>query len=326
MGRKHEKYPSKKCLSNTQHHYNQLPKDLLPQESAPLLHTFRDTLEEPNSFFYRHLGGWMLAEASLIETDRSADERHATLQKAREDWLTAKTLQHDKEQTKAFYQEYNVPSTNMIRVDYCLAAADIFGAMIDGDVTEDHRARYYESVLELGAQASRAVSIFKQDTPSDHRIYNVDNYLGIAHEINASLAINRLNSPTLMAFPALPRSDSGKFHPKKSHDIQLLKMKWGEINGTLAAEVKTSLQDAHYERYEAVLIGGSLHLHPQNRRTPVAMTELLVKEVGNLATQEEILQLDKITDNVIHAARHGFTGTPQCRDEASCTVIPHTRK
>lgn len=314
-----------KQWSATLHSYDQLDKRLLRPEDAPTLRQYREMLEQPQSCFYRQLGGWMLAEAALITTDAPTQERHELLEKAQEDWLIAKDIQLQTDQYKKSHRHF-LPGVEMLRIDNNLAASEVFHAMIDGNITAEHRARYYESLLYLGIKASEAVDFFRQDAPYDQSEPGAENYLGVAHEINASLAINRLNSPTLMSFPALPRADSGHYHPTKTHDLQVFKMHWGNIEDILAAEVKTTLQDHHYQRYEAVLIGGSLHLHPQNQRSPVAMTRLMAKEFTGKATPEEVAQLDAITDNVVHVARHGFKGAPQCRNIATCTDIPHTRK
>lgn len=314
-----------KQFAHTLRCYDQLNKKLLHQEAAPILREYRNALEQPNSCFYRQVGGWMLTEAALVQTNLDTGERHDLLDKAEEDWQIAREMQY-KRDLKKLSHSYFLPSVNMLRLDYNLAALDVFRGMVDQDVTQEHRARYYESLLHLGVKASEAVEFFGQDLMHTETRRGAENYLGIAHEINASLAINRLGSPTLMSFPALPRSDSGHHNPKETHDLQLFQMHWGTIEGVLGAEVKTTLQDRHYKRYKAALIGGSLHLHPQNRRTPIALTELLAKESRGIATEQDITHLDAITDNVVHVARHGFTNTPQCRDITTCTAIPRSRK
>ncbi len=267
----------------------------------------------------------MLTEAALTQTNLPDSERHSPLDQAEEDWLIAKDMQLKKDKHKKSYRHF-LPSTNMLRLDYNLASLEIFRSMVNKDITTEHRLNYYKSLLGLGIKASEAVQFFEQDMPYKQTEPGSENYIGIAHEINASLAINRLGSPTLMSFPALPRADSGHYRPADTHDLQLFKMHWGSIENVLAAEVKTTLQDRHYRRYKAVLIGGALHLHPQNRRTPVTLTELLAKEANGIASTQDINHPNSITDNVVHVARHGFTKTPQCRDIATCTSIPQTRK
>lgn len=317
---KKRRIPISKKRARVLNEYNRLEKQLLTPKSVEDLWRYREQLATPDTIFYHQVGGWMLAEAALISTDLPVDERHALLDMAKWDWEAARAHQLEKDAQKDSYQHF-LPSSNLLRIDANLAASSVFDGMIDGDVTETQRQHYSESLLYLAVKASEGVEFYDPDFQVEHPMRRAENYIGVAHEINALAAINRLNSPTLMAFPALSRADSGLHFPSQTHDIQVFKMRWGEIEDTIGAEVKTTLKDEHFARYEAVLIGGSLHLHPDHERHPGVLAELLAKEYRGILSPEEDAKLSRITEAIVHVIRHGFNKTPQCDDPSLCTVF-----
>lgn len=304
--------------------YYSLEKRLASSGALSTLWNCSEAFSSSNSGFYHHVAGWALAESALVATESPQGERGALLEMAKWEWQAARDIQQEKDvsENKSAYQHF-LKSPELIRVESTLAAADVFEAMIDGDITPESRESYYEKTLELAVRASDG-SLACSDEGNE-RPREADNYIGIAHELNSMLVINRLKSPTIMAFPSLARSDSGINYPSQTHDINLFNMKWGEIVKSLPVEVKTTPQEMHFDRYEAIIIGGTMHLHPDNQRDPAYLTELLVKEHKNILQPEELTILDAITDNTFHAARHGFADINQCRNQELCTSIPATR-
>lgn len=315
-----KKLSASKRRARVLNQYNRLEKHLLAPNEAGELWRYREQLATPDTIFYHQVGGWMLAEAALISTDLDQNERHALLDMAQWDWEAARDHQLQKDSAKEAYR-FHLPSSNMLRLEANLAAAEVFRGIIDGDITETHRQNYSQSLLYLAVKASEGVEFYDPDFQIEQPVRRAENYIGVAHELNALAAINRLGSPTLMAFPALSRADSGLHFPSQTHDIQIFKMRWGEIEDVLGAEVKTTLKDEHFARYEAILLGGSLHLHPNHERNPGVLAELLAKENRLIATPEEHARLNHITNTVIHVIRHGFNKTSQCDNPASCVAV-----
>ncbi len=300
--------------------YYSLEKRLADSEAFDVLWRCGEAFANVPTAYYQHMSGWSFTEAALICTTIPTEDRQALLDLAHERWSMAHHLEqsHDSDNTN-----HQLKSPGLLRIETSQATTEVFKAMIAGDVTLHTRQHYYQKQLEIAAHASDGIA---QHTRADGSEYDAgSNYLGLAHELNAMLMINRLQSPTLMAFPALPRADSGVNFPRQTHDINLFNMKWGTIQRSLPIEVKTTPQDKHFDRYDAVIIGGTMHLHPDNKRDPTYLTELLVKEAQNCLNDQDRAILSTITERVIHTARHGFGGIPQCRNLAECQAIPAHR-
>lgn len=301
--------------------YYKLEKQLLDKSQAERLTNVRESFNPGKSVFHNTAAGWMLAEAALINTDLEREGRLMLLDRARQDWETALDIESSKETNKELHS-ICLLSNNEIKIASTLAAADMFEDIIKGDLDRKTREEYYEKLLYLGVKAAEGYEYYDEEHYPVSRFPGRDIcYIGTAHEMNALLTIARLQSPSLVCAPSIQRADSGAHFPKQTHDLQVLNTKWGDIRNTLGIEVKTTPRKEHFKRYDAVLIGGTLHLHPNHLRDPSYLTELLVKDYKGLTSDEEKTNLSAITNNVVHSIRHGFRGTQQCREIETCQEI-----
>lgn len=301
--------------------YHSLEKQLLDQSQADKLTQVRRSFEPGNSIYHNAAAGWMLAESALIHTDLETEARLTLLEEARRDWQNALEIESSKLSNQEMHQ-LHLLSPNEIRINTALAASDVFSDIIKGDLKKETRQEYYEGLLYLGVKAAEGYEHYEDRVLIPNQNSGPDcQFVGIAHEMNAMLILARLKSPSLVCTPALMRADSGVNYPRKTHDLQVLNTKWGTIRDTLGVEVKTTARQEHFDRYDAVLIGGSLHLHPDRLRDPIFLAELLVKDYKEITTEKEQQTLNNITNNVVHSIRHGFRGTQQCREIETCQEI-----
>lgn len=298
--------------------YYSLEKHLIDESGALELAEFRRRFDPKDSVHHNSIAGWMLAEAALVGTNLDKSLRHDLLDDARKDWGRALEIESSSQKSKEL-QSIALMTPEEIRLQSTLAASNVIDSLIDDDLDRTTREEYYEKLLYLGVKASEGYEYFEDiNLVNQYTGGPVREYIGVAHETNAMLILARLKTPSLTCIPALPRSDSGKHYPRKTHDLQALNTKWGDIRSTLGIEVKTTPREEHFERYDAVLIGGTLHLHPGNLRDPSYLAELLVKEYKDILSDNERVSLDVITSNVVHSIRHGFRDTPQCRSVTQC--------
>lgn len=304
--------------SRAVNHYYSLEKQLIDESDALKLAESRNRFDPGNSIHHNSVAGWMSAEAALVGTDLDKSLRHNLLIDAKKDWQRALEIEVSSKSSRELHR-IALMTPEEIRLQSTIASSIVMESLINEDLDRNTREAYYEKLLYLGVKASEGYEYF-EDTPPDHQEDTSarENYIGIAHETNAMLILARLKSPSLTCIPALPRSDSGKHYPRKTHDLQVLNTKWGSIRNSLGIEVKTTPKEEHFQRYDAVLIGGTLHLHPDHLRDPSYLTELLVKDHKQILSGDERISLDTITGNVVHSIRHGFRSTPQCRDVATC--------
>lgn len=300
--------------------YFTLPKYLLSAENCERIWQQRNRISPASPHEYS-VSSAMLSEVALVNDTLPVSERKALLDMAA--WDLEKTLEisYDRHNTadNVYRQKFLLPP-NILRLETRQAALGLFDAMIDGDVTREVRHKYAENILTLSAQASEGFDYFQHEESRQMRSRATE-YIGLAHELNAIYSIARKHTPTLVAFTTFPRGDSGEYLPRQTHDIHIVGLQWGAIEHAITAEVKTRPKPEHYDRYEAVLIGGTVHLHPDDSPDPSYLTERFVKEYSGIASQAELDEIESVSETVMHSVRHGFTGTTQCRDPRACTLI-----
>lgn len=299
--------------------YFRLPKRLVDSESSQKIWQQGTSLLPKTSHEFI-VSSSIMSEVAITDNTLSTGERHALLDMAEWDLdeAIAAAYTRQEQHNTIYHSNFLLPPT-LIRLESRRAANRLFRGMVDGDVTKNIRNEYAMDMLTLGAKASEGFSHFNEQShemPSSR----ATEYIGLAHELNAIYSIARKSTPTLAAFPAFPRGDSGAYLPAETHDVLVVGMQWGSIEHAMIAEVKTTPRPEHYERYEAVLIGGTVHLHPDNSPDPSFLTELYAKEIRGIASPDELAIVESISDTVMHTIRHGFNSTEQCRDPHTCAL------
>lgn len=301
--------------------YDQLEKRLADSYTASTaLLPIGEALRNQRSHRKKMITGWIYAELALAADNFSTDERLDFLNTGVQCWNLAHRAftRHDTQTARHHNINRDVlPSIRTLRCRLSLATSGIIAAIASGDATKESRDLLQENMLTVATQADTALVNMQQHADLER---HASSYRGFLHEINAMLVINRLRSTSLIALPSLPRSDSGVGERNLTHDIQVLNTRWGQIRNVQPIEVKSDPQEEHYERYTAAIVGGTVHLHTEHDRDPSHLTELLVKEQLGKINEEEQMQLDRITNRVVHAIRHGYNGTEQCRDVTQCSL------
>lgn len=291
-----------------------------PKTANKLLGIYHDLADE-ESVDCLSAAGWAAAEAALVATDRPEEDRLGYLDNAVEVWDMAIGRRREGNMARGLTEDYQDPALE--RIQLARLFAQLMEGMVKGDVTKEIRAKLYDDLLVMAAQnAVGLVEALRQQKEGGLHI-------GLAHEINAMLAVNRLQSPTLIAMPAIGRADSGRYHPEQTHDIDLLHLDWGQVNGVTTIESKARPKEKHYRRYEAAIVGGRIHLYTKNGTSPVDTVLLFLKEDKGQLTYEERDELEAMTDTLVHLARHQYAKDPavppHCRDIERCELVPRHR-
>lgn len=282
-----------------------------------------DTLSTESAVEYLSTAGWAHAEAALAADNYPADFRHFLLDEANTSWLMAQHRQQEFNQEDELTGDHF--SEQSMRLRLALAFIPLFHAMIDGDITKQVRAQLYEEILDIAALNASAL----QEIMSELGKEKAGPQIGLAHELNAILAVNRLMSPTLIAMPSTAKGGNGMYQPADTHDIDLLHLQWGDIMGITTLESKAKPRDRHYGRYNAAIVNGRVHLYVKNGKSPVDTVMLFLKEYDGVLSGPEYRNLEEMTDTIVHLARHqqqSSLGIPlQCRDIQHCNVVPKHR-
>ena len=292
-----------------------------PKTADKLLRIHDELVTAPPHSDYLATAGWAAAEAALVATDRPEEDRLGYLEGAAGSWKAAVEHQRERNAERGWTEDHQ--HANIGRLQLPLVFLPLMEGMVRGDVTKQARAQVYDNLLFLAAQ--NAVGLI--EAVRNNRESGL--HIGLGHEINAMLAVNRLQSPTLIAMPALARADSGRYHPQQTHDIDLLHLNWGEVTDVTTIESKARPKEKHYKRYEAAIVGGRIHLFTKNGISPVDTVILFLKEQKGDITDEERMELEDMTDVIVHLARHQLADTPDipqhCRDVARCDKVPRHR-
>lgn len=303
--------------------YMQMDKRFADARMTDDLLAVHDDLSESTCVEYLSVAGWASAEAALVAHNRPQEERLAYLDEASEAWDKAIHLQHVRNVRQGMEADsYNANST---RLQLAKVFIPLMRDMIGGDITKQTRKRLYDDMLFLAAINASAL----QDMQQQGRADEAGPHVGLAHELNAMLAVNRLQSPTLIAMPASAKAGNGLFHSEETRDIELLHLQWGDIMGVTTLESKARPKEKHYRRYTAAIVNGRIHLFKKDSNSPIDTVVLFLQEHDDMLRPSGKRELEKMTDTIVHLARHQLSDEPgvphHCRDVERCEVVPHTR-
>jgi hypothetical protein len=301
--------------------YMRIHKRLVGPRTVDTLLSIHSQLASASDVEYLSVAGWAAAEAALVATDRGVEDRLGYLGWAACSWDDALLYQEERNMQRGLPESY--PHANINRLQLARLFIPLMKGMVMGDVTKQIRETVYNDLLLLAAQNAYGLVKSVEDGLEE------GGYIGLAHEINAMLAVNRLKSPTLIAMSAIARADSGEFYPEKTHDIELLHLNRGKILDVTTLESKARPRERHYKRYEAAIIHGRIHLYTKTGTSPVETVELFLKEHDSNLTAAETEELEEMTDTIVHLARHQLSEvphvSPHCRDVKECDAVPRHR-
>lgn len=303
--------------------YQRMHKELADITAVNQLLDIHDQLMTVHNTSYLYAGGWAAAEAALIATNHTTDDRLSYLQAAATSWDRATLQQRQSEAERGLLNEYQ--SMNVTRLQLAKIFIPLMEGMVSGDVSKQIRAETYANLLDISVQNAISLNVAIQNGQEG----KAGSHIGLAHELNGMIAVNWLQSPTLIVIPAIARADMGSFYPKQTHDLQLLRLDHGEILGVTPLEAKARLKPKHYKRYEATLLDGRIHLYAGAGRSPIDTLQLFLKEHTGQATTAELAEIEHITNTIVHLVRHRWSEIPgvsaQCKDITRCDKIPRDR-
>lgn len=300
-GETRNRYPGPGDLLN---HYLSMPKHFVGPETADNLFKTYDALtniRHPKAFHFL-VAGSAAAESGIVGTHLSAQERHYRIQCAHYAWEHSKALSVKRRRGKYDSGEWTKSKLLMFsdHVDSQLIYTNLFHDLVNKNVRSETIGSVHERLVKLGVtNLKRYIQALEEKDFGAARCRE-----GFAYEISTTAAVTRLRSPTFFAIPAVVRSDNGIFLPEDTHDVQLIKQKWGTIRSAIPVEVKRSdaRGEIHSARYKSMMIQGTIHLNMPSAETPLHLAYYLDKELRGQASRQEIKELNEITSSVLNEA------------------------
>ena len=288
-------------------------------KTADTLSFFFNKLSYSEQSSSRYIAGWSATEAGLVGTDKSIEWRNAQILEGQSCWQLARESEMEHAINVAENRGTAISTLQVNRFGVALALSPVL-AQIPGENIDKETLR--SSYADLLSIAEGNLHDLHDPTQSKH----ASNLRSFAFEIGSLLACNRLLSRRLIAIPAFARSDDGNRYPSETHDIQILSLDRGDIEKIIPIEVKSTLIDRYFERYDAALIGGHHDLLLDDELSIDDFVTLLRREFDGDANSYEIAYLEQTTDSIIHTIRHYSRASEFGRHcTAAACQIPHSR-
>lgn len=248
--------------------YLKMHKVLVGRSGAILLEQVSLDLHTEQMPRYLNVAGWAAVEASLIRTDYPTNTRLAFIDDALSSWMRALQNQRAWNETASDeLAEFAFP----LRAALDIANIPLFAGIIKGDVSKAILRRVYEDTLNIAQyNAVQANLAYKAGN-----VQALAEYVGFGYECNHLLAFNRGLSSSMFAVPSIARADTGYHHPRQTHDLLIVRQKWGHIDSLTPVEVKSSAGLNERKRYLALLVRGKMHLSVPGECRPEHTLEAL---------------------------------------------------
>lgn len=295
--------------------YLLIHKRIVGPKTVPRLLDIHEELSGIDSAFYQYIAGSAAVEAGLAAEDDSEIARLALIAMGNDNIERAIDLQHQADLAGGI-------ATTASPVVYKMLLSRAFIPVYEGIVTqsvdESLLRDAYLSILKISAENAldyHTVKSTKQGTWGGH--------VGLEFELKTIQFINRKMRRLQIAAPSLARADIGVVYPSQTHDTQVIHHQYGRILNYGTMEVKAG--GDQQLPYEAAIVNGRKHLGFRNLQFPFDTQYLLMKEAEGTASEQEIEQLDLISDMVLHLLRHQQTRDPgvpkHCARVDLCTAF-----
>ncbi|HET7630429.1 MAG TPA: hypothetical protein VFK03_03580 [Candidatus Saccharimonadales bacterium] len=292
-----ERQTNRKTLRRAQERYLLIHKRPVGPKTAERLFFLYDELSRSDRPTELYTAGWAATEAGLVATDQADSWRQAMVEVGIDCWQSARTAEIERS-TKTAERKGTHPSTfQRHRIEALLALAPALRQLPGGPPDKAALALSYDQLLNVAETNFQA-------TLDDRYARHFQNHYSLAFEFNSLLACNRLLSKRLLALPTLARADDGNVYPRETHDIQILSLSGADIDKTTPVEVKSTLKQEYFERYDAALIGGHRDLLLGDQLDIGQTLQLFRLEQLGVATATELAYLEQMTDSLIHSIRH----------------------
>ena len=283
--------------------YLKMHKVFVGKRGAENLETIHSDLASETMPRYLCAAGWAAAEAAIVQKDRPTLDRLQLLDAATECWERAIEVQrkfNELDTNQSHLIEHSAP----YRMAVDIAVTPLLRGLILGQITDDTCRAVFEDCINI-AQANQvqldlAARSGDTDAENDH--------LGFAHECNAMLSLNRMNSKSWFAIPAMARSDSGYYYPEQTHDLLVIRRRAGEIQSLVPVEVKAKASLRDRKRYLALLVRGKMHLCVEEMHRPRATLQAIAASYDGTATKHEQTVADTVSHRFMQMLNDYYEG------------------
>lgn len=296
----------KKYLENdTYHAYLKMHKVAVNASGAQELLKLGETLSNEYMPQLKDAAAWAYSESGLLDTSASTVERIQRVTTAEQLWGEAlKTEAHIQ---SSEYSAVFIEPDAQYRIALALAYTPLVKSIIIGNVTDSVREQVFEDTVQFAQAVSSEITRYSE--VNDRSMVN--GFVGLAHELNALMALLHLDDPRYIPMPATARADSGYYHRDQTHDIMLVNQHWGTIKKVLPIEIKSRPSQRDRKRYKALLVRGKMHLTADGVDPRLTAQSFYNHQIDEASMQDEV-DIEKISTDLREMLRLYQKGvTPQ---------------
>lgn len=279
--------------------YHRIHKRFVGPGTADKLVNFYESLSQTQRPREMFVAGWAAAEAALVGSQYTTDERSKLAIAAKECWEYSLQLESERACTSAWARGAVPDTTEQYRIASTIALAPIIEAISQGVVPKRTLQACQEQLIDVASlnydDMMAAVASGSEGRAASH--------MGVAFEQIAALGVNRLISSRIVSLFSMARSGTGFYYPQQTHDVMVLNLDRGNIIRVTPTEVKSQLKVKFSNRYEAALVGGKAMLGDDKRAIGETIA-LFRRELEGTADDNEREFLDTISASIIHSVRH----------------------
>jgi hypothetical protein len=273
-------------------HYLLMHKVLVGRRGGMQLEAIHQNLRDESMPRYLTAAGWAAAEAAVVRSDMSVEDRIALLHGGVDCWRRALKNQNWLNRVGPdILVEHSAPH----RLALDIAVAPLLEGMIRGGIPIGVRRQVFEDCLAVAQGNATRMRLMKE---AGDKAALLD-HIGFGHECNALLAFNGVLSTDWFAIPSTIRSDSGHYYPEQTHDLSIVHQVEGSLRCIIPIEVKDGIRLRHYRRYKALLIGGREHLAAPEKYLPERTLAAIVATHQGHATEEQERLVESISEGLI---------------------------
>jgi hypothetical protein len=285
--------------NNSYESYLQMQKVWLDANGAEDLYRIHDSLKDEVMPRYLSAAGWAAAEAAIVGAWPTS-ERLQLLRQGIVCWEKAIQTQLAFNKTeKAHLIEHSAP----YRIALDLAVIPLLEGLILGHVTEEMCRNAYVDCLEV----ARANAEQLEHAKADMDVERYADHVGFAHECNALLALNRVQSKDWFALPTIARADSGYYHPEQTHDLLVVRRRAGEVQSVVPVEVKAKASLRDRKRYLALIVRGKMHLC-DNKHDPLDTFYAIAAVEAGTASTKQITVAHEVSQRFMNMIKDYYSG------------------
>jgi hypothetical protein len=271
--------------------YLKMHKVMVGVSGAQQLESLGDSMAQQYLPRFKDAAAWAYVEAGLMNTDLSTVERVGKVTEAERQWSEALGIEAQI-QSSEYSAVFDEPDTQY-RLALALAYAPLIKSIIIGNVTDTIRHQAMYDTAQFAELVSNEITRYSE--VGDRATTN--GFIGLAHELNALLALHYLDDPRYIPLPSTARADTGYFHANQTHDLMIIHQHWGQIRKVVPIEIKSRPSQRDRQRYKALLVRGKMHLTIAGV-DPRKTSQSFAHHVAGTATLEDTVAIERISTDL----------------------------